>query len=393
MDYVTKAVLEEGLKNLNAQIKEWVAKANAEVADTKAMSTETKGALESLSSKATEIVDRLVALEQKSKSMPAHVEKALSLGEMFVKQDGFDQWQGRRSGALRMELKTAIVNAPLNSSQPLVQGMRVPGIIYEPNRMMTIRDLLAGGTTTSNLIEYTRENVFTNNAGPQYSSPNFENVAKPESGITFELKTAPVRTLAHWIPVSKQVLADAPQLQSYINSRLMYGLKLEEEDQLLNGNGDGGNLSGLLDTGNFTAYNRAVSGDTKTDAIRRALTQVGLSEYMADAIVLHPADWEDIELQKTSYGEYIYHSETGPVGMMGPTLWGRRVVPTQAIAEGSFLVGAFRMGAQVWDREQAAIQVSFEHADNFTKNMATILAEERLALTVYRPKAFVKGTF
>lgn len=392
MDYVTKAILEEGLKKLNTEIAGWVQKANAEVADAKHLSTETKAALETLSTKASEIVDRLVALEQKANTMPAHVEKALSLGEQFIKQDGFAGWQEGRRGSLRLEIKAAIVNAQ-GQNQPLVPSMRVPGIIYEPNLPLTVRSLLSQGTTSSNLIEYTRENVFTNNAGPQYSSPNFENVAKPESGITFELKSAPVRTLAHWIPVSKQVLADAPQLQSYINTRLMYGLKLEEEDQLLNGNGDGANLSGLLDTGNFTAFNRHVTGDTKTDTLRRALTQVGLSNYVADAIVLHPADWEDIELQKTSYGEYIYHSDNGPTGMMGPTLWGRRVVPTQSIAEGTFLTGAFRMGAQVWDREQAAVQVSFEHADNFTKNMATILAEERLALTVYRPKAFVKGSF
>lgn len=392
MDYVTKALLEEGLKKLNLEIASWVQKANAEVADAKNLSTETKGALETLSTKASEIVDRLVALEQKSMAVPAHLEKAMTLGEQFIKTEGFEAWQGKRQGSLRMELKAAIVNA-VGQNQPLVQAQRVPGIIYEPEQLLTVRNLLSQGTTSSNLIEYTRENVYTNNAGPQYSSPNFENVAKPESGITFELKSAPVRTLAHWIPVSKQVLADAPQLQSYINTRLMYGLKLEEEDQLLNGNGDGGNLSGLLDAGNFTAYNRAQTGDTKTDAIRRALTQVGLSNYMADAIVLHPADWEDIELQKTTYGEYIYHSENGPTSMMGPTLWGRRVVPTQSMAEGSFLVGAFRMGAQVWDRQQAAVQVSFENADNFTKNMATILAEERLALTVYRPKAFVKGTY
>lgn len=393
MDYITKAVLEEGLKKLNAEISEWVKKANAEVADAKSMTNETKAAVTALSEKATEIVDRLVALEQKSRTMPADTQRVLSLGEQFVKQDGFDKWQASRSGALRYEIKAAIVNAPQNTSQPLVQGMRVPGIIYEPNRTLTIRDLLPVGTTGSNLVEYTKENVFTNNAGPQYSSPARENVLKPESGITFTLETAPVITLAHWIPVSKQVLSDAPQLQSYINTRLMYGLKLEEEDQLLNGQGTGGGLSGILKTGNFTAYNRTTSGDTKTDVLRRACTQVQLSEYVADAIVLHPADWEEIELQKTSYGEYIYSGEMGPVNMMGPRLWGKRVVPTQSIAEGTFLVGAFTMGAQIWDREQAAIQVSYENADNFTKNMATILAEERLALTVYRPKAFVSGSF
>lgn len=389
MDYITKAVMEEALKAINLELKAWVEKANGEVAAAKNLSNETKNALETLSTKATEIVDRLVALEQKSKLMPADTEKALTLGEQFCKAEGFGQWQSGMKGALRLEVKTAIVNAT-GQNQPLVPSMRVPGVMHEPTRQLTIRDLLPTGTTGSNLIEYTRENVFTNNAGPQYSSPAKENVTKPESGITFTLANAPVITLAHWIPVSKQVLADAPQLQSYINTRLMYGLKLEEEDQILNGDGTGSNLGGILKAGNFTAYNRAVTGDTKVDTVRRALTQVGLSYYSADAVVMHPADWEDIELTKDTTDNYVW---ANPALSAGPQLWGRRVVPTQSIAEGTFLTGSFAMGAQIWDRQQAGIQVSFEEGNNFTKNMATILAEERLALTVYRPLAFVSGSF
>jgi HK97 family phage major capsid protein len=397
MDYVTKAVMETALKAINDELKLWIEKANGEVAANTKMSTETKGALEQLSEKATEIVDRLIALEQKSKTMPADTEKALSLGEQFLKHERFTSWQAGGQGALKMDLgtgfdsavKTAIVNAT-GQNQPLVPAQRLPGIIYEPNRALTIRDLLPVGTTGSNLIEYTKENVFTNNAGPQYSSPNRENVTKPESGITFTLETTAVITLAHWIPVSKQVLADAPQLMSYINTRLMYGLKLEEEDQLLNGNGTSGNLSGILKSGNYTAYSRAVSGDTKLDTLRRSLTQVSLSEYAADAIVLHPADWEEIELAKDADDRYIYGS---PSGLLGPQIWGRRVVPTQAIAEGTFLTGAFSLGAQVWDRQQASITVAYENGTDFVKNMATILAEERIALAVYRPKAFVSGSF
>lgn len=389
INYVEKAVLEEALKAVNKQLEDFVAKANAEVKNAVTMSSETKGALETLSTKATEIVDRLLALEQKYKAVPAGTEAALSLGEQFSALEGFAKWQDGRSGALRLETKAAIINAT-GQNQPLVPSQRLPGIIYEPNRPLTVRDLLPTGQTSSNLIEYTRENVFTNNAAPQYASPARENVAKAESGITFTLEQTAVITLAHWIPVSKQVLADAPQLQSYINTRLMYGLKLVEENQILNGQGTGGSLSGILKTGNFTPYNRDVSGDNRIDTLRRAITQVVLSNYSADAIVLHPADWEAIELSKDDQGRYLW---TNPAVMAGPQIWGRRVVPTVAIAEGRFLTGSFAMGAQIWDRQQAAIQVSFEHADNFTKNMATILAEERLALTVYRPKAFVSGTF
>jgi HK97 family phage major capsid protein len=175
-----------------------------------------------------------------------------------------------------------------------------------------------------------------------------------------------------------------------VNSRLTFGLKLEEEDQLLNGSGTSGNLSGILTSGNFVAYDRAVSGDTRLDTIRRAIAQAALSEFTADTVVINPADWEGIELTKGTDGQYVIGN---PMDGLAPRIWGKRVVATNSIASGTFLVGAMSMGAQIWDRMDAAVQISYEDGDNFKKNMATLLAEERLALTVYRPSAFVKGTF
>jgi len=374
-------------------LKEWMEKANGEIEASKAIEGETKSALEKLAAKSSELTDKCLEMERKlSMGMNGDAQKQDTAGELLIKSDSFKAMQEGRSKFARVELKTAIVNAT-GQNQPLVPSQRLAGIINNPNRVLTIRDLLPVGRTTSNLVEYTKENVFTNNAGPQYSSPDYENVTKPESGITFTLASAAVATLAHFIPVSRQVLDDSAQLESYVNGRLMYGLKLEEEDQLLNGNGTSGNLGGLLKSGNYTAYTRAVTGDTKLDTIRRALTQAQLSEFTADAIVLNPADWETIELQKSSYGEYIFGGDMGPIDALGPRIWGKRVVATNSITAGTFLVGSFTMGAQIWDRQDAAVQISYEDGDNFRKNMATILAEERLALTVYRPAAFISGSF
>lgn len=382
------------LLNTTRELKSWMEKANGEIESSKAVEGETKSALEKLATKSSELTDKCLEIERKlSLGMNgANGEKQDTAGEMLVKSDSFKAMQEGRSKFARVEMKTAIVNAT-GQNQPLVASQRVAGIINNPNRILTIRDLLPVGRTTSNLVEYTKENVFTNNAGPQYSSPDYENVTKPESGITFTLASAAVATLAHFIPVSRQVLDDSAQLESYVNGRLMYGLKLEEEDQLLNGNGTSGNLGGILKSGNYTAYTRAVTGDTKLDTIRRALTQAQLSEFTADAIVLNPADWETIELQKSSYGEYIFGGDMGPIDALGPRIWGKRVVATNSITAGTFLVGSFMMGAQIWDRQDAAVQISYEDGDNFKKNMATILAEERLALTVYRPAAFISGSF
>ena len=382
------------LLNTTRELKSWMEKANGEIAESKAVEGETKSALEKLAVKSSELTDKCLEMERKlSLGMTgANGEKQDTAGEMLVKSDSFKAMQEGRSKFARVEVKAAIVNAT-GQNQPLVQSQRLAGIINNPNRVLTIRDLLPVGRTTSNLVEYTKENVFTNNAGPQYSSPDYENVTKPESGITFTLASAAVATLAHFIPVSRQVLDDSAQLESYVNGRLVYGLKLEEEDQLLNGNGTSGNLGGLLKSGNYTAYTRAVTGDSKLDTIRRALTQAQLSEFTADAIVLNPADWETIELQKSSYGEYIFGGDMGPIDALGPRIWGKRVVATNSITAGTFLVGSFTMGAQIWDRQDAAVQISYEDGDNFKKNMATLLAEERLALTVYRPAAFISGSF
>jgi len=373
------------------ELKGWMEKANGEIEVARTVSVETKSALEKLADQNASLDDKCLEIERRVAEGFEVAKQAATetAGEMLVKSDSFKAMVEGRSKFARVEMKTAIVNAT-GQNQPLVPSDRLVGIINNPNRILTIRDALPVGRTTSNLIEFTKENVYTNSAGPQYDSPAFENVTKPESGITFTLATAAVVTLAHFIPLSRQVLEDSPQIESYVNGRLSFGLKLEEEDQLLNGNGTSGNISGLLNSGNFVAYSRAVTGDTKLDTLRRAITQAQLSEFMADTIVLNPADWEEIELLKATDNQYVW---SNPVAMAGPQIWGKAVIPTNSITAGTFLVGAMQMGAQVWDRQDANVQISYEDGDNFKKNMATLRAEERLALTVYRPAAFVSGSF
>jgi len=181
-----------------------------------------------------------------------------------------------------------------------------------------------------------------------------------------------------------------PLLQSYIDGRAIYGLKYVEENQILAGNGTGQNLLGLIPQA--TAFNEALrkDGDTKIDLLRRAILQVRIAEYRASAIVLNPIDWADMELAKDTTGSYIWVNvqEGGQ-----PRMWRLPVVDTNAMPQGEFMVGAFDMAAQVFDREDANVEVSTEDADNFTKNMVTIRAEERLALAVYRPQSFVHGPF
>ena len=274
-------------------------------------------------------------------------------------------------------------------------------IVVPPMRTKRVRDLFPTRTTTAAVIEYFRMTGFVNNAAAvsERSGTPANFTAKPQSSFTFVGEQAPVRTLAHWEAAHRNVLADEPQLRSIIDNELMYGLRLQEDSQILNGNGTGENLTGVLQTSGIQTYDwsdgaySSVAGlsDTKADAIRRAATLSFLAYYEPTGVVLHPNDWEDIELTKDGNGAYVVAVSVAMGGEQ--KLWRIPVVDTPAIAEGTALVGAFGTGAQLYDREQASIRISEQHADFFVRNAIVILAEQRLALAVKRPEAFVKVTF
>lgn len=381
----------EALSKRDADIKAFAEKASQEIKDHGRILDETKTVLEGLSASGLKFQDRLQDLEQKlarrfSANDPAD---AKSLGEQFTEDDDFKALaeKGRGVARLRVKAVTNITSATSGTGGVgvAIQPDRVPGIIAGPDRPFTVRDLIMPGRTASNAIEFVQESGFQNMAAPVG-----ETLAKPQSDLSFELKTTTVKTIAHWFRASKQVLADIPLLQSYINGRAIYGLKYVEENQILAGDGTGQNLLGLIPQA--TAFNNALrkAGDTKIDTLRRAILQVRIAEYRASAIALNPIDWADLELTKDSTGQYIWvNVQDGGQQRM----WRLPVIDTNAVPEGEFLVGAFNIAAQVFDREDANVEVSTEDGDNFTKNMVTIRAEERLAMAVYRPESFVHGDF
>jgi HK97 family phage major capsid protein len=272
-------------------------------------------------------------------------------------------------------------------------------LVVPPMRTKRVRDLFPSRTTTAAIIEYFRMTGFTNNAAPVAERSGSAFAAKPQSSFTFVGEQAPVRTLAHWEAAHRNVLADEPQLRSIIDNELMYGLRLQEDAQILNGSGTGENLTGILNTSGIQTYNwssgfySATAGmtDTKADALRRAATLSFLAYYEPSGVVLHPNDWEDIELTKDGNGAYVVAVSVAMGGEQ--KLWRIPVVDTPAMTEGQALIGAFGTGAQIYDRESASIRISEQHADFFVRNAIVILAEQRLALAVKRPESFVKVTF
>jgi len=380
------------LKSIGDNLKAFAEQSKKEIDIHQQMSGETKAKVDELLTKQGELNARLTAAEQMlvNEDRHAHASSPMSLGRRVVDSEEFQANASRLArgkGSFSVPVQAAITESA-SSGGDLIQPTRVPGVMAPPEQRLFIRDLLSWGRTASNSIEYVQETGYTNSANVVSENPS---AGKPESDLTFDLLSAPVATIAHWIHASKQVLSDAGMLQSYIDGRLRYGLKLKEEAQLLKGSGVGLNIDGIVTQA--TAYANpgvSVSNDTIIDRLRIAMLQVQLAEYTADGIVLNPIDWATIELTKDTVGRYVF---ANPTGLAGPVLWGLPVVATQSLSSGEFLTGAFRMGAQGWDREDANITISSEDRDNFIKNMVTILCEERIGLTVYRPEAFVTGNF
>ncbi|MFY1852383.1 phage major capsid protein [Achromobacter xylosoxidans] len=380
------------LKQVNDQLKTNAEAAQKEIKAHAQMSEETKAKVDQLLVAQGELQARLQAAEQLVVKLQdgGGAGHPASMGEEFIKADGFEAFAMKAAGGMKgsfsVPVKAAITSLDTSAGE-LIQPTRV-GLIQPVQQRLFLRDLLSWGRTSSNSIEYVRETGFTNNANVVSENPTNP---KPESDITFELDTDPVATIAHWVRASRQVLSDAAMLASYIDGRLRYGLKLKEEAQLLKGSGVGLNLNGIYTQAtNYVNPGVTVQAETAIDRLRLALLQVTLAEFDADGIVLSPIDWAAIELTKTTDNAYLFAT---PRGLATPGLWGRPVVPTQAMTASDFLVGAFQQGAQGWDREDVSVTVSTEDRDNFVKNMVTILCEERVGLSVYRPESFVKGDF
>jgi HK97 family phage major capsid protein len=350
-----------------------------------------------------------------------------SIGEMFLDSAEFKSLNGGKNGANMgaawqagvsltglnvKDVYSALPSGTMARGADAVFGsIQRDALVTPPQRTKRVRDLFPVRTTTAAVIEYFRQIGFTSLAAPgvtgnAYSTNNAAAPVAERSGSAFGLKPqsafqfvgeqAPVRTLAHWEAAHRNVLADEPQLRSIIDNELMYGLRLLEDSQILNGDGTGENLLGVLNTPGIQEYAwgdgaQTPVPDTKADALRRAATLSFLAYYEPTGIVLHPNDWEDIELTKDANGQYLIAVSVAMGGE--PKVWRMPIVDTPAIAEGTALVGAFGTGAQLYDREQSSIRISEQHSDFFVRNAIVILAEQRLALAVKRPEAFVVVDF
>lgn len=257
-----------------------------------------------------------------------------------------------------------------------VQVQRAEGLYNNPQRALTLLNVLPSLPVTVAAFEYMQLNGYTNNAAFQTE----EGLLKAETGLPTQVVQAQVATLAHWVKASVQVLADAPALTQQVDNLLRYGLLAKLEAEIVSGAGGTGKIKGLLE--HATEFTPAGAG-TPAEAIGQAVVNLNANGWAAGVIVLNPADWFGIASARDTSGQYVLGSPRDP---SPPSMWGVPVVTTPSLASGSALVLDPGQVA-VLDRMQPVMLASREDGTNFTSNMVTILAEMRAGLAVFAPGA------
>lgn len=370
------------LDSVEKSLEKMSQKAEAEAKANGQVSQDTKTALENIGVSQRELADRLVALEQRSVSDSGEKSDE-SWGAQVVKAEKLVAFQTGQTGKCRIEVKNTLTGSDAN-----VAPDRKPGVVPGAFQPMTLEAFLPSLPTSSNAIEFTKEASFTNSA-----AETAEGVAKPESALTWSLVNMPVSTVAHWIKISKQLASDNPALAAYVNTRMRYGVNRKVESQLVAGDGTAPNISGILDSGNFTAhgYADAALGSTlkKLVLIRKIMADSWAAGYAPDAILMNPVDFATIEteLLTTAAGQVPFRYDEGGT----PRLWGLPVIQSVGMTADNIAVGAFGQAYTVYNRQDVVVELSDSDSDNFTKNLVTIRAERRLALATEIPAAVRAG--
>lgn len=276
----------------------------------------------------------------------------------------------------RPEVKTTMTTTAGFAPYP----PRLPRIVLTPLRRPVVADLIPNTPTGDPTIIWMEETTFTNNAAMVA-----QGATKPEAALAYTQRSTPVEKLAVTLPVTDEQLADVPQIRNLIDNRLTTMIQLVEETQLLTGNGSTPQLLGFLNKPSILSTAKA-AGEDNPDAILRAITNVDSVTGFANTsgIVMHPLNWLNIRLLRTTEGLYIW----GHPSVEGPArLWGLPVVPTPAITQDTALLGDFALYSELFRRQTLVLDVGWIN-DDFTKNLRRIRLEERLALVIYRANAF-----
>lgn len=374
------------LDKVEAKMSAMSDKATSEIKDLGKVSADTKTAIDNLGIEQRTLADRLLQLEQKQSAQPDAQPADESFGAMFIKSGQYDQFL-KEDGRLKthVELKNTVTNAVANTFSD-----RRPSVVEGAFRVFTLEELMTRLPTSSNAIDWVRENVFTNAAAEVA-----EGVQRQQSSITFTPGQMPVSTIGHFIKISRQLAMDNAAMAAYINRRMIYGVNLRVENQLIAGNGVNPNIGGLMLAANYIAHGYTAAslnalglGNNRFDVIGKAIGDCANADMPADVVIVNTVDWWTMRLAKDQTGRYILGD---PGDNVVPMLFGLPVVASSAMTAGKFWVGPLSQAATLWYREGVVIALSDSDGDNFTSGLVTVRAERRAALTVEKPSACRAG--
>lgn len=385
-----KEQVEAGLAKISEQIATVEAKQAEEIKNIGSTHEETAAQMKGLLERADQLKDRLDTLEKAGNRKEATSFKSELSAKIQDHQSELAELK-RNGRSFRMELKVA--NDPMTTgntfTNEVIESDRLPGVFFDPERPTHVRQFLTQASTTSDNVRFVRETAYTDGTDVQT-----EGSAKGISDFSLQAYDAPVRTIASYLRISRQMLDDTAFLTSYINQRLPKKLFIDEDDQILYGDGTGENLNGLTNQAQAWAQITGMDIVGKFDRVVNGISQVRTDngEYNATAVMLNPEDFYIMLVEKDSENRY-YFPESVRFGGQPPRIAGVPVITNTAITAGDFLIGDFNLGATLALREGVSLQFFEQDQDNVTKNLVTVRVEERLALPVHNPNAFVYGDF
>lgn len=318
-----------------------------------------------------------------------------SWGDQVVADENFRAWMGRNAGANSIErspsveLRTLVTEATGSASgSNFLLPVGQPFLGNVNRQRLFIRDLLSVGQTGLSAIPYVRElNAVANQVS---ASTVAEGAVKPEAAVQFTGALAPTTVIAANIPITTQILEDAPTVVSYINGRLVYMLKLREEAEILTGNGVSPDLTGIR---NFSGLQtQSATAGQFAQTLGNAIAKIELVNGYPSGIAMNPQDAWAMMINRAAGGSGTFDAGIPFSGDVAHTVWGLPIVKTISMPQGKALVGDFALGAQLFDRKQATVNVYEQHSNFAVLNQVLVQAEERLALAVYRPDWFCEAT-
>ena len=348
-----------------------------------------KGEVTNLVNKFNELNDRLDANEVAAKkrfeaNRPASFKNGLADA---LKNGAVESLVKGNARSASFEIK-ADMTTGADFTGEVIPADRVPGYKFDPTRPVHVRQLIPQGSTASDVVRFVKESGYSNGA-----AATAEGTTLTQSDFDMTAADANVRKIGTYFRISEEMLADTPQLTSYLSARAPEKLLEVEDTQILSGNGTAPNLGGIItDATAFAAggFAGAVEAANEFDVLTAALNQLALSNYNADYIMLNQTDFHKILLLKGSDNHYIKDSVYQG---LQPTFLGVPVVINSAIPTGDYLVGNFGMGTQLWVRDNVSVEFFREDGTNVRDGFVTVRVSERIALTNYLPKGFVTGDF